>query len=435
MQWPETIELTLGGIAQGGDAVGRWEGRVVFVAGGIPGERVRARLREARDSYARAVVEEVLDPSPDRVPPRVPGADNMPWQHIAYAAQLRFRREILADQLAKIGGLPAAQVAETLPASPPWAYRNSARLHCDGRQVGYYAAETRTIREVESDPLLLGTLDAALGPLRQALAELGGAMGRFEVTLRASETYGYLLAALHGPGAGGPEARRLAARWRELHPPLAGVLIGDAGADAGAEGGRSPRQIGQATLIEELGGITFELHPTTFFQVNLAAAEALLGLVRAGLEVEAEDTRKASLLDLYCGAGTFALPLAGSVAEVVGVEEYGGAIADGRASAELSQITNVRFIQGRAEDVLPRLDGPFDYAVLDPPRRGCHPRALEQLIRLAPRRLVYVSCHPGTLARDLKILTAGGYRLLRCTPVDLFPQTAHVESVSVLSRA
>lgn len=439
MAWPDTVELDLDGIAQGGDGVGRWEGRVVFAAGGIPGERVRVELRERRESFARGAVSEVLRPSPDRVPPRIPGADHVPWQHIAYQAQLRFRRTILAEQLAKLAGLPDAPVADTAPASPPWAYRNSARLHCRGLQLGYHGADSRTIHEIEGDPLLLPALDAAIPPLRRALRDVGGAPGPLEVVLRASETHGYLVAALLGPGAAhDSEARRLAGRWGALCPSLAGVVVGaeDAPSDDGRQTAderraerRPPLVVGEGSLVEEHAGVSFELRPTTFFQVNLASAEVLLRLVREGLPGSG-----GRLLDVYCGAGTFALPLARSAAEVVGVEEYGGAVADGRASAAAGGVANVRFLEGRAEEVLARLDGPFDAAVLDPPRRGCHPRAIEALVRLAPARLVYVSCHPGTLARDLRLLAGGGYRLLRSTPVDLFPQTAHVESVSVLER-
>lgn len=421
MTWPQTLEIDIDGIAQGGDGVGRWEGRVVFVAGALPGERVRVRLHERRDAFARGSAEEILRASPDRVPPRVPGADNMPWQHIAYPAQLRFRRTILADQLAKIAGLPDAPVHETRPASAPWGYRTSARLHCDGTSVGYYAPATRSVREITADPLLHPLLDAAIVPLRQALDDLGGVLAPLEVVLRASEAHGYVVAALLGPAARDTaQARLLGERWRGLCPSLADVEVGGAGL-----GGA-----GYVTLVEELGGLSFELRPTTFFQVSRAAGEALLDLVRAGLALRGGER----LLDVYCGAGTFALPLAGAAAEVVGVEEHAEAVEDGRASAALNGITNVQLVTGRAEEALGALDGPFDAVVLDPPRRGCHPAALDALLALAPARLAYVSCHPATLARDLKALTAGGYRLISSTPVDLFPQTAHVESVNVLEQ-
>jgi 23S rRNA (uracil1939-C5)-methyltransferase len=419
--WPETLELTLDGIAQGGEGVGRWEGRVVFVGGGLPGERVRVRLRERRDAYARGEATEILEESPDRVPPRLAGADWMPWQHIAYPAQLRFKRQILADQLAKIGGLADVAIAETLPAARPWEYRNSAQLHCDGANIGYYAAGSRRLQTVAADPLLLPSLNQALA----ALHETGGAdTPPCEITLRSSESDGYTLAALRLTESRMPEAygplRALATRWRGACPSLAGITLR----------ATPPIQIGAGYLVEELGGVAYQLSSTTFFQVNRASAEALLRLVRTSLGLRRDER----LLDLYCGAGAFALPLAGEVAEVLGVEEHAGAVADARATATANGITNARFEVGPVERVLERIEGPFEAVVLDPPRRGCHPQALAGLLRIAPARLVYVSCHPATLARDLKTLVAGGYRLISVQPVDLFPQTPHIECVCVLEQ-
>jgi 23S rRNA (uracil1939-C5)-methyltransferase len=429
MDWPETLELTLDGIAQGGEGVGRWKGRVVFASGGLPGERVRVQLHKRREAYAHGEAVDILEASPDRVPPQLPGASWMPWQHIAYAAQLRFKRLILADQLAKFGGLADIAVEETMPAARQWGYRNSTRIHSDGGHVGYYAAESHVIQTFEADPLLLPQLNEALAGLRAALAE-ADAPG-CEITLRASESYGYSVAALsftergegrranYTPGAE-QALRALAGRWRGTCPSLAGVTILS----------RPPAQLGADHMVEELGGVAFHLRPTTFFQVNRASAETLLQLARAGLALRID----ARLLDLYCGAGAFALPLAAGVAEVVGVEEHPGAVADARETAEQNGIANARFEVGRVERALEQLDERFDAAILDPPRRGCHPQALAALRRLAPARLVYISCHPATLARDLKTLVAGGYHLTSVRPVDLFPQTPHIESVAVLVR-
>jgi 23S rRNA (uracil1939-C5)-methyltransferase len=419
MDWPATLELTLDGIAQGGEGVGRWQERVVFARGGLPGERVQVRLRERRDAYARGDVVELLEASPDRIEQRLRGADHMPWQHIAYPAQLRFKRQILADQLAKIGGLVDQPVAETLAASRPWGYRNSARFHGIGGRIGYYAADSHDLQEIESDPLLLPVLNDALAALRSVVR--AGAPVPAEVILRASEAYGYVLATLRGYDAEAiNDLSQLARRWRMRCPALAGVTLPS----------RPPAALGADHLIEELGGIAFHLRPATFFQINSAAAETLLDLVRGGLELRGGER----LLDLYCGAGAFALPLAATVAEVMAIEEYAGAIEDGRTTAEENGIANVGFEIGRVEQVLGSLDGTFDAAVLDPPRRGCHPQAIAQLLRLAPARIVYISCQPATLARDLKLLGAGGYRVVSVQPVDLFPQTAHIESVSVLIR-
>ncbi len=422
--WPDTLELTLNGIAQGGEGVGRWNDRVVFARGGLPGERVCVRLTERRESYAHGTVAEVLASSPDRVSPRQAGADHMPWQHIAYPAQLRFKRQILSDQLAKIGGLGNIVVEETIAASRPWNYRNSARFHGAGQWIGYYATDSHALQDIVYDPLLVPVLNDALAALRAVVQ--AGLPAPAEITFRASEAYGYALAALRGAaGADVADLRRLAGAWRMGSPALAGVTFAAHGAT-----GRQVETLGADLLIEELSGIAFQLHPTSFFQVNTTAAARLLELVRDGLDPRGHER----LLDLYCGAGAFALPLAAAVSEVLGVEEYAGAVEDARATAAANGLANVRFEVGRVERALAQLDRGFEAVVLDPPRRGCHPQALAELLRLAPARIVYVACHPATLARDLKTLAAGGYRVARVQPVDLFPQTAHIESVTVLER-
>lgn len=405
----ETIDITLDGIAQGGEGVGRDAGRVVFARGGLPGEHVRVRLTEQRDAYARGEVTDVLHASPDRVPPRLPGADHMPWQHIAYAAQLRFKRQIMADQLAKIGGLDNVHVDDTIPSPRQWHYRSSARLHVQNGAVGYYAAESHDLQPIAHDPLLMPVLNDALAAFQQVVRAEDAVQ---EIGMRASETHGYVVAALHGAG----DMRLLAQRWRDTCPALAGVVLPHA-------------TFGADHVIEEVEEISFRLQPDTFFQVNVAAARTLLRLIRERL-----GEQRAALLDLYCGAGVFTLPLAAHAGQITGIEEHRAAIADAEANAADNGIRNVRFIAGRVERALADMDESFDAAVLDPPRRGCHPKALEALMRLAPPRIVYVSCHPGTLARDLRQLVAGGYHVESVQPVDLFPQTAHIESVALLVR-
>ncbi len=410
MEWPDTIELTLDGIAQGGDGVGRWEGRVVFAEGGLPGEQVRVNLREKKEAYARGEVADILVAAPERVAPRDPDADHMAWQHIEYAAQLRFKQQILADQLAKIGGFADVIVDEIVPASQPWGYRSSARIHVENGEFGYYRAGTRELRPFTGDPLLAPQLSSALEALRLLLDE-GDRVD--QVALRASESDGYAVAALRGKA----DMKMLAHRWMTRAPQLAGVA-------------QPSGDVGKVEIVEELGGVTFLLRPEAFFQVNLASATALLELVKAGLQLQGEER----LFDLYCGVGTFALPLARNAARVTGIEEYPGAVRTAERTAEANKLTNTRFRAGPVERVLADFQHGAEAIVLDPPRRGCHPRALEGILRLSPQRIAYVSCHPGTLARDLKILADGGYTLTRVTPVDLFPQTPHIESVSVLVK-
>lgn len=409
----EQLELTLDGIAQGGDGVGRHDGVVVFARGGLPGERVRVRIRERRPSYSRGEVVEVLEPAPERVEPRVAG-DHAPWQHIDYPAQLRFKETIVREQLAKLARLQDPPVAPILAAPHPWGYRNAARLHVDGAAIGYYAAGSRAVVDISADPLLLPALNEALAGLRDVLAPdlLRG------VTLRASSAYGYSLAAIDPHPAAAPrDLEMLAMGWRARVPSLAGVTL-----DGAAEGA--------ATLRDELGGVVFDLSPESFFQINASQAGRMLDLLRERLEPRPGE----AMLDAYSGAGTFALPLAAGLAEVTAVEEHAAAVADGERSAALNGIINVRFLRAPAERALPELEGPFDLAVLDPPRRGCHPAVLDALARLAPPRLAYISCHPGILARDLGPLLASGYTLELVQPVDLFPQTPHIETVVILKQ-
>ncbi len=416
MYLPAELELTLDGIAQGGEGVGRWEDQVVFARGGLPGERVRLRIIERRNNYARGETLEILEHSPDRQEPRDPLATHMPWQHVAYPAQLRFKRQILVDQLSKIAGIRDAPVGETIASATPWGYRTTARLHSNGHIVGYHTADTQHIRPTTSDPLLHPALNRILGLYQWAL-ELEPHDGKCEVLLRTSESDNYSIAALNGTG----ELGLTAMRWRATSPELAGVTIGPHPALA----------IGADTLTEDVAGLTYILRPSTFFQVNVAAAETLLSLVQAGLALQGGER----VLDLFCGVGVFALPLAKLAGEVLGIEAGDGAVEDALDSAALNGISNVEFWAGHVEQALAEITSRIDAVVLDPPRRGCHPDALAELLRLQPARIVYVSCQPATLARDLRTLVEGGYSLEQTTPLDLFPQTPHIESVSVLHRA
>ncbi len=410
----DEVELELERIAQGGAGVGRWQGQVVFAMGGLPGERVRVRLYQRRASYAYGQVVAILTPAPERVSPRLPAASHMPWQHIAYDAQVRFKQAIVQEQLAHLAGLTDVEVRPIVPAAHPWHYRNTAHLHVQNQQIGYYAAGSRRVVDLDADPLLLPVLNTALAGLRTLVPSTTATV--HDVVLRASATYGYAIAALKGIGA----LPALAAKWHARVPQLAGVAWNTARTD--------PNEPQALRLYEELGGIVFALGLHSFFQTHTAQAEALLTVVRDGLRLEPGQR----VLDAYSGVGTFALPLTHGSCDVVAIEENPWAVADGQYSAQLNAIDQVRFITAPVERTLATLASPFTAAILDPPRRGCHPAALAALINLAPPRIAYVSCHPGILARDLRILLQAGYHLAYVQPIDLFPQTPHIESVAFL---
>ena len=415
----EEILLEIHGIAQGGDGVGRADGMVIFVTGAIPGEQVRVQITERRPSYARGSVVEVVRPSPDRIDPITADDGHAAWQHIAYPAQLRLKEQIIREQLAKLAGLSEPPVAPIIAAPRPWGYRNAATLHVEGGKVGYHYSGSRHVSDLTYDPLLLPALNDALAGLREVLPTFESSVEA--VTLRASAAYGYVVGLIHGHANASPaNLADLGAAWKLRTPILSGVTVE-------APGYVQPSPV---YIHDELGGVVFVLSPDSFFQVNASQAEQMLGVIRAQLNLQPGGV----LLDVYCGAGTFAMPLSAGLRKVVAIEEDPSAVADGIRSAPYNGIVNVHFVQAAAERALSRVDEPFDAAILDPPRRGCHPAVLEDLARLSPPTIAYISCHPGILARDLGPLLNVGYRLDLVQPVDLFPQTPHIEAVVILRK-
>lgn len=414
--------LRLHGIAQGGEAVGRWEGQVVFVRGALPGEVVTVRLTESWPAYLRGVVGEIRSPAPERVAPACPlfgMCGGCHWQYISYPAQLVYKQAIVAEQCRHLGHIAQPPVDAALGMADPWGYRSTAELHVDGSgRVGYYAGRSHAVVPLKHCPLLVPALDRLLAPLAGALEELSSLDRPAHVTLRYSWAEEATLALFQG---GTPTG--LAALCKRLGGFFGGVVA--------QRGRRLKRWSGRTFLRERLGGLLLRVSPTSFFQVNVPQAQRLLEVVGEMLEAQPTD----HLLDAYAGVGALSLPLAGQVGRVTAIESDPVAVADLRENAgPLLRESRVEVVGGRVEEVLTTMPAGacFDLVLLDPPRRGCLPAALRAIVRLRPRRVVYVSCHPGTLARDLRVLLAGGFCLRRVQPLDLFPQTFHVESVALL---
>jgi 23S rRNA (uracil1939-C5)-methyltransferase len=402
------IETELTAMSNGGEALGRYEGKVVFVAGGIPGEVVRVEIVQDRKRYARGRLREVISPSPDRVAPSCShcglcgGCD---WQHIEYERQLSLKVEVLRGQLARKGC--EARMAEPIGMASPWFYRNHVRFFVDGEGKPSFR-EGRSHRPVPIEeccllhPLLLETLQDL--ELRFE--------GLLELELRAGINTGEVLLVLWVEGEQAPAL--------ELASALSCVVI--------SEEGEPLAVVGHPFYHETLWERTFRVSFGSFFQVNTLQAEALAEVVLAYLFPEGDEL----VLDAYCGVGTFGLLLADRVGEVVGVEENPMAVDD--AGHNAADTPNVRFVEGTLADVVPQLRSTCDLAVLDPPRGGCDREDLEALMGASPRRIAYVSCDAATLARDVKRLADGGYHLEEVQVVDMFPQTSHIESVSLLVR-
>jgi 23S rRNA (uracil1939-C5)-methyltransferase len=408
----EVVELQLTAMAHGGSALGRHAGRVVFVPYAIPGEIVRVEVVEPHTRWARADLLEVLEPSPHRVespcPYFGPGkCGGCHFQHMAYEAQARFKHEVVVDQLGRVGGLRDVDVLELIGAAEPWSYRNHAQFSVDlDGKLGFMAADSHQVIAVEEclllDPLLddlWATLDVEWPQLRRLSLRCGSATGDLMAVFELDhyEDFGI-----------------------EVDFPVSCVIL--------LADGEPVVLMGSAHLVEEVGGRDYRISAGSFFQVNTAGAEVLVALVREDLAPRPGET----LLDLYCGVGLFGLAIADGLGRVVGVEADPSAAADFIHNAQ--ELDHVELIEGPAERVLPQLEGPADLLVLDPPRSGAGLEVVSAIGRLAPRRIAYVSCDPATLARDARALINVGYRLQHVQPIDLFPQTYHVESVALFVR-
>ena len=389
-QQGDRVTLTLTSWGRLGEAMADFDGYNVFVAGGIPGERVVAEVVKVHRKYVSAKVVDVLEASPDRVEPPCPyygECTGCQWQHLSYDAQLKTKHEKVTDALQRVGELADPPVSEVRPSPDQLGYRNHARftINRDGA-LGFINRETRQFVRIDKCLLMHQGVNDLLEELQDHCGETT------QLSIRAGKYSGDFLIQPY-----------------LVHPEI-GVLTG------------------QKRYTESVAGQDFLVSSPSFFQVNVEQAAAAADVVRDRLHLTAADV----LLDAYTGVGTFAILLAPSVKRVIAVEESSAAVADAKQNA--GDLQNLEFVLGRTEDALRNLPVKPDVVVLDPPRSGCQPRALESLIEMAPSRVAYVSCDAETLGRDLKILCQGGYRLDEVAPLDMFPQTHHVECVALLSR-
>lgn len=409
---PETHLVTLTAHAYGGESLGRLpDGRAVFVPFALPGETARIRLVEEKRGFARGEVVELLAASPERAMPRcvhftVCGGCH--YQHAAYPAQLAAKTAILEDQLQRIGGLANPPVEAAVPCPNPYGYRNRVQFHLTPQgKLGYHRLRSEEVFAIRECHLPEDAL-ASLWPLLD-FEPLPG-LERVDLRLGVGED---VLLTLE---SGDPEPPEMTVE--EL--PISVVHLGPGGARVLA---------GSDHVVLQVLGRLFRVSAGSFFQVNTPMAEAMVEHLLAHLPVGPAET----LLDVYAGVGLFSAFLAPKVGRLIAIEASPGAGED--FVANLDEFENVELYLGAAEQVLPGLQARPRAAVLDPPRAGLDRRALDGLLALGPQTVAYVSCDPATLARDARRLSAGGYRLRRATPFDLFPQTAHIESISFWERA
>jgi 23S rRNA (uracil1939-C5)-methyltransferase len=437
----DELELTIDSLAHGGNGVARRDGYVVFVAGAVPGDRVRAVVGKAKRAYAEARTLEVLEPSPDRVPPRAdhPGA---PWQVLPYERQLEVKAEHVRDALERIGKLDGFELEPIVPAVEQWRYRNKLEFSFgtgpDGELVCGFHAPGRWDEIVAIDDCLLGS--ERMSAIKQQVLEY--AIGHRLTAWDRREQVGFLrnLVIREGRRTGELQVRLVTSP---------GKLDTDALVDAvkcdglfwtqqdqlgeSALGGETVLLSGAPQLREQIGGLDFLVSPEAFFQTNTEMAEQLYEVAREMAGLRGHER----VFDLYCGIGTIGLTLAARAREVVGVEIVEPAVADAIENARINDVLNARFYAGdirlAMRDLVEEAGRP-DVVVVDPPRAGLSQKVVRRIIETQPSRIVYVSCNPTTLAPNAAQMVEAGYRLSRVRPVDMFPQTPHIESVALLER-
>lgn len=434
------IEIT--GMTYGANAVGRADdGKVVFVPGAAVGDVVEVAFTKESASFREGELLEIVDAGPNRVEPACPFASvcgGCPWMHVSYAAQLEAKRANVVSQLSRIGGVgrEAAEelVGACVPSKREVGYRNKLEMAAgrDGRgrfMLGFHERGGKLAAAPKMCLLGARGIEKAPGALRGALSYLQGQgdLGIFRVGVRRSVRTQETEVALWTAPSGFPRKAAVDTITSALKCTSVVRVLADEGK------ARRVKKVevlhGKGSWSEELLGIPYRISAPSFFQVNTAQAEKMIQLVLDGLELDEESV----VADLYCGAGTFTLPLAQACDFVYAVESAASSVRDLRRNLEATGLDNIEVIGGDSARELPAL-GELDALVVDPPRAGLAKGVCESIAATGANRVAYVSCDPATWARDIARFANVGYELVRATPVDLFPQTYHVETVSILTR-
>lgn len=460
----DRIEIAIEDVAAGGEGVGKIDGFVLFVPGGAPGDRLEVELVALKKKYGRGRIVKILTPSRRRIKPPCPVYDSCggcQFQHLDYDCQLALKTKMVRDAVEYLGSLNGVEVRPCKGMKHPWSYRNKAQMMVAGRPYlqmkkesqaaganhrlrpyfGFYAQRTHRVVPIDDCLIQAGENNQLLQAARSMVERLQWepfsektGQGLLRYVIARTTTKGESLLILVASQRELPHIKEFVSDLRRRVPHLRGVMVNVNPHLTNVILGTTTRVVwGQDHLTEEIAGLKFRISPTSFFQVNPWGLETIYGCLDAALALH----RKDAVLDLYCGVASMALYLAKNAKRVVGMDSCAPAIEDAILNADLNDLKNTYFVAGAVEKVLPRLyqqGERFAAAVLDPPRKGCAPEVLNTVSRMRIPKLVYISCNPATLARDLGILKEYGYQTHSIQPIDMFPQTYHVESVAVLTR-
>ena len=437
----DELELTVDALAYGGAGIARRDGYVVFVAGAFPGDRVRARVGKAKRGFAEARMIELLEPSPERIEPRAthPGAS---WQVLPYERQVAEKESQVREALRRIGGFENPPVTEMVKAESQWRYRNKLEYSFGGTAgdelaLGFHRpGRWNEIEDVSDDILASERIDA----LRLAIRAWCRAEGLSAYDRASGDGFLRNLVVREGRATGQLQARLVTGPGEFRADAFAEAIECDsllwtraASVAETTRDGETRLLRGGETIEDELAGLTFRISPTAFFQTNTEMAEHLYAAAGELAGMRGGER----LFDLFSGIGTIGLAMSLRAREVWGIEEVEPAVADAIENARLNAIDNACFFAGDVRTALRPLverAGKPDVVVVDPPRAGLSQKIVRRVLECEPKTLVYVSCNPTTLAPNARQMADAGYRLSAVRPVDMFPQTPHIECVALLER-
>ena len=448
VQQGNLVELEITGLSSRGDGVGHIDGMAVFVPDTVPGDRAKVRIVSCKRQYAHGKLQAILAASADRIRARCIVADKCggcQWQHIDFAYQRQAKHKQVIETLKRVGGFRDPAVAPLLFNQSDLGYRNKVtyplKRSSSGKvQAGYYRRNSHQLVNLNQCPVQDQRLNPLLAEVKQDIEERGWSIyqeslhqGKLRhLSLRIGRRTGEKLLTLVSTDPNLPNLSKQAQEWLNRYPQLIGVCLNHHPAKSNKIfGDQTHTVVGQPYLREVFANLQFFLGPDTFFQINTEVAELLLTYISDHLSLTGEEI----ILDAYCGIGTFTLPLAQQAKRAIGIEISRPSLTQAMFNAKQNQIHNVSWIAESVEKGLNQLPQNPDVVILDPPRQGCKPAVLEKLLILNIPRIVYVSCQPATLARDLKYLCSNQiYRLKNVITADFFPQTPHVESAAFLER-
>ncbi|EFR99799.1 23S rRNA (uracil(1939)-C(5))-methyltransferase RlmD [Listeria seeligeri] len=442
----QSVEITIEDLTHDGNGVGKIDGYPLFIPNTLPGEKVTAKIIKLNKNYGFARMENLEVVSAERVEPPCAvysKCGGCSLQHLSYVGQLAFKRNQVEETMKRIGKLNV-EVKETLGMENPWRYRNKSQVpvgFVNGKlTAGFYQKRSHEIIDMSTCLIQSEQGDFAVQKTREVLAKYGtepydektGKGDIRHIMTRFAHTTGQLMLVLVTTKDRLPfkeeiirdltEQLALTSIVQNINPQKTNVIFGD----------RTKTLWGKDIIEDTIHGIRFAISARSFYQVNPLQTEVLYQQAIEAAELTGEET----VIDAYCGIGSISLCLAKKAKHVYGVEIVDQAIQDARANAELNNLSNTTFETGKAEEVIPtwyKAGIVADVLVVDPPRKGCDEKLLQTILAMKPKKVVYVSCNPGTLARDMKILSDGGYEANLVQPVDMFPMTTHIEAVTVLN--